>query len=169
MDCQTASDWMAGWVDEELSPGERELMDAHLQRCPSCRQRAHAMARQAIAPPISRVLRPDFWDRMDAALSEAQDNPLPEPEPVKASAPTRVSLLQQRFQLSPVVMLTYAALLICALGWGLYSHTTLKEARAEAASLQTELERERRLTGQPVLASPQGYRAPQNRNNRGTL
>ena len=45
----------------------------------------------------------------------------------------------------------------------------LTEARAEAASLQTELERERRLTGQPVLASPQGYRTNHNRNNRGTL
>ena len=165
MDCQTASEWMAGWVDEQLSPGERELMADHLQRCPSCRQRARAMARQAIAPPTTHILHPDFWDRMDAALGEAQDSLQPAPAP----APASVSLLQQRFQLSPVVMLTYAAVLICALGWGLYSHTTLQEARAEAASLQTELERERRLTGQPVLASPKGYRTPQNRNNRGTL
>ena len=100
MDCQTASEWMAGWVDEQLSPGERELMAAHLQRCPSCRQRAHAMARQVIAPPTTHVLRPDFWDRMDAALSEAQDalHPEPEPEPAQTPAPTSVSLLQQRFQ-----------------------------------------------------------------------
>ena len=167
---------MAGWVDDQLSPGERELMVAHLQRCESCRRRATAMADQTIAHPAVHIHPSDFWDRMDAALQDEQDKCPPEDRRV-----ARASMLWKRVQLSPVVMLTYAAILICALGWGLYSHTTLKEARAEAASLQTELERKRRLTGQPVLASPKGYqtqpvlanpkgyRTQQNRNNRGTL
>jgi len=50
-----------------------------------------------------------------------------------------------------------------------YAHSALQDSRAYAGELLEELERERRLAGQPVLASPKGYRAAESRTSRGTL
>jgi anti-sigma factor RsiW len=162
MDCQTATERMAGWVDGQLSPGEQELMETHLHRCTSCSSLATAMGAQPLAPPSPVILPAQFWDRMDATLQSelSAAPPLPPPTP----------LLRRRLQLGPVSMAAYAALLLGAIGWGVYAQSELMGSRAEAAGLQVELERERRLGGEPRLASPQGYRTTaQNRTNRGTL
>ena len=155
MDCQTAAMWMAGWVDEQLSPGERELMAAHLKHCDRCRHTAAAMAEQQFIPP-NHVLPTGFWDRMDQTLQEVMNQPAPDPKPPK---PTR----------TPFVF-GYTVMLLAALGWGLHAHSALQTARAESAVLRAELDRTLRLAAQPVVASPQRYRQAQPlRHDRGTL
>lgn len=164
---------MAGWIDGQLSPGEHELMEAHLRRCPSCRALAEAMADQPLYAPQHAPLPPGFWDSMDDTLnSELADELSGSRRPERRAAPTpapAVPVWQRTVRMSPLAMAAYAALLVGAVGWGLYSHSALQDSRAETADLQQQLEREMRLAGQPLLTTPKGYRTPTNRTNRGTL
>lgn len=168
MDCQTATERMAGWVDGQLSPGEHDLMALHLRRCERCRALADAMARQPLQPP-QHALPPGFWDRMDDTINTELQDTRPAAPPAAAAAAAPVPLWRRSVRLGPLAMAAYAALLVGAVGWGAYTYGALQDSRAEASELQQQLDRKTRLAGQPLPTTPQGYRTPTNRANRGTL
>ncbi|MDG1479765.1 MAG: zf-HC2 domain-containing protein [Myxococcota bacterium] len=171
MDCRTAEDLMAGLIDNELSPGHQALLEEHLQHCHACSGLLEQLSEQPLSPPPMSPMGDDFWSKMDGVLSAAIDDELegaaqdtPEAEP---SAPKKPSWRPS------LALFFYAATLMFALGWGLYNHQQLQLSQQETAMLQNILERERRLSVQPVTipaALPgSGYTFANNTPSRGTF
>ena len=68
---------LARYVDGDLTPGERAVVDTHLSRCPACRQdldeirfAAGLVRRLALAPSP-----PSVWTEIDSALSQTAPRP----------------------------------------------------------------------------------------------
>ena len=169
MDCRTAEDLMAGFIDGELSPGHHDLLEEHLQHCPSCSSLLEQLAEQPLAPPPMPPMGDDFWSKMDGALGDAMDAALLEEE---APAPAVVPAAKKTWRPS-AALLFYAASLMFALGWGMYSHHQLQVSQAETAQLRDALDRERRLSVQPaslpVTLPGSGYQFANHTPSRGTL
>lgn len=168
MDCQSTRELMAGWIDEQLSPGQHELMAEHLVRCPACSALLEAMETQDLRPPRHVIHVPGLWDRMDQALAAELEQAEAEAEPPAAPAVV-VPPQPWRLQVGWPTALLYAALLTLAVGWGLHTQQALQSSRAETAALQRELEREKRLASQPTSPPPEGYRFARGTSSRGTL
>jgi anti-sigma factor RsiW len=45
MKCQEARRWLHDWLDEQLSPSEREQLLDHLEHCPGCRAAQESLSR----------------------------------------------------------------------------------------------------------------------------
>jgi hypothetical protein len=164
MDCRTAEDLMAGLIDNELSPGHQELLEEHLQRCRPCAGLLEQLAEQPLTPPPMPPMGAAFWSKMDDVLGAALDEvaaPEVAPPPV-----------QKRWRPSPALLL-YAATLMLALGWGLYTHQQLQISQEETAMLRDVLDRERRLSVQPVsipnTLHGSGYQFATHTPSRGTF
>ncbi|MEL6344212.1 MAG: zf-HC2 domain-containing protein [Myxococcota bacterium] len=153
MDCQSVSDRIAGWVDDQLSPGERELVDDHLSRCESCRAMADAMRQMTLTPPAPPALPDGFWDRMDGTLSDEMDRVAQLPPP----APTipRTPLLKRQLTISVPALMALAAAVLLSISFGVYGQ--LKSAEAERMLTQTIQHHERlqRLHATPAPAIEQ--------------
>ncbi|MFT5680663.1 MAG: anti-sigma factor RsiW [Myxococcota bacterium] len=169
MDCRTAEDLMAGLIDDELSPGHHAQLEEHLQHCHACAGLLEQLTEQQLSPPPMSPMGDDFWAKMDGVLSATLDGALEEaPEEAKAEAPA-----QRSWRPSPS-LLFYAATLMFALGWGLYSQQQLQVSQEETAMLQDILARERRLSVQPVvlpmsLPGTGGYKFATHTPSRGTF
>lgn len=72
MDCLTAQDHLAAWLDDELSPSARTLLARHLASCPGCSALCDALADQELSPPDLDLGTgaPDFWAPLDRALDQ---------------------------------------------------------------------------------------------------
>ncbi len=154
--CQDVLDRVAPYLDDELGPAERELLERHLDGCASCRGVVEKVAEQELRPPpvadaiAARMGAPDFWASMDARLGSEIDARLRSPG---GAAP-------RSFTLSWKVALAYAAALALALLWGAQAHHETLIARAEAESLARQLERAERLVDSPqsgVPSAPQAH------------
>jgi anti-sigma factor RsiW len=150
MDCTDVTDRLAPYLDDELAPGEIELLERHLDGCEACRTRIEKLSAQDLSPPqpaaalLARVSSEEFWAGMDSRLAE-------EIEAVEASS----GPLRQRFVASiSWKVVGYAAAMALALLWGMHSHREVRIARAEVESLARQLEREQRLAeGPPALSA----------------
>lgn len=173
MECRTAEDLMAGLIDDELSPGHRELLEEHLQHCRSCAGLLEQLTAQPLSPPPMSPMGDDFWSKMDGVLSAALDEELEAAEQeVPEAAPTLPTPTKPSWRPSPA-LLFYAATLMFALGWGLYTHQQLQISQQETAMLQDILDRERRLSVQPVTIPASlpgsGYKFANHTPSRGTF
>jgi anti-sigma factor RsiW len=150
MSCQDVLDRVAAYLDSELGPTERELLERHLDGCPSCSATFEKIAAQELRPPpvsdavAARVGASDFWAPMDARLASELTVQMNAPS---ARAPRIVAV-------SWKVAIAYAATLAVALLWGAHSHRQVLIARAEAESLSRQLERAERLADSPQGAAP---------------
>ncbi len=162
MDCQSAMDQMAGWVDDQLSPGEQELFAEHIHRCSACRDHAEALATQPLHFPAPPPLPAAMWAHMDAALSAELDRTASAPPPL-------TPWHHRRLQVSAPALLLYAALLLLTVSWGAYTHQQLQASEETATILRAELSREKRLAAQPSNLPLQGYRLATSSPNRGTF
>jgi anti-sigma factor RsiW len=148
MDCQTVQDLSIAFLEGELSPGETDQVAEHLEICEACAERLALFDEQSEdlaalpPPPDPRLQQPGFWDRMDAALAEEAAHALAPPAPP-------VPVWRRPLKVSPLGLVAYAAALLLAVTWGWLQHQDAQQAAAHAASLETELEQERRLAAQP--------------------
>jgi len=156
MDCHSVADRVAAWADGQLSPGEHELLEEHLERCPRCRALAAAISAQDLRPPSHPPLEDHLWRAMDVVLASELDR-------LGAPAPQEAPLVQ-RSHLSRVA---HVLLIVALLGWGLYTQHQLQQSRATTATLRQELAREKRLAAQP--SAPQEYRVASRVPQRGVL
>jgi anti-sigma factor RsiW len=150
MTCQDVLDRVAPYLDHELGRAERELVERHLDGCPSCRSVIEKLAEQELRPPpvsdavAARIGAPDFWSAMDARLASEVDAQLRAP----GAATVR------SFTVSWKVALAYAAALAIAMLWGAHAHHQTVIARAEAESLLRQLERVQGLADAPQAPTP---------------
>lgn len=71
LDCQDIADRAAPWLDQQLSPGETELVERHLDGCAACRERLELLSEQRFERPrLVQVEAPDFWRAMDDRLAQ---------------------------------------------------------------------------------------------------
>ena len=140
MDCRTAEDLMAGFIDDELSPGHRALLEEHLQHCPACTVLLDQLVAQPLAPPSMPPMDNAFWAKMDHVLAEeiTQSEQDSDDAPAPAAPAWRPS----------AALIFYAATLMLALSWGLYSNLQLQISQEETSMLRDALDRERRLSGE---------------------
>ncbi len=115
MDCTSAQDHIAAWLDDELSVSARTLFERHLGTCVECRALADSLAAQELAPPEGLFEdRPvAFWDTLDAALDQEWERQLRTP-PVSATAPP---WYRRSISLPLPAVLAYAALSLLMVGW----------------------------------------------------
>lgn len=161
MDCRNSEDLMAGLIDDELSPGQHELLQDHLQRCPDCSTMLEQLVEQPLSPPPMQPMDGDFWSKMDGALAT-------ELTLVEQEAASPIISRPPRWRPSPALIF-YAATLMFALGWGLYAQHELEVSQAETAMLRDALDRERRLSVQPASLPVKGYQFANHTPNRGTF
>lgn len=168
MDCRTAEDLMAGLIDGELSPGHHALLEEHLSRCSPCSELLDQLAEQPLSPPPMTPMGSEFWAKMDGALGDALEEELARLEAVEEP---RVAP-RKSWRPSPA-LLFYAATLMLALGWGLYTQHQLQVSQEETAMLRDALDRERRLSVQPasipVSLPGSGYQFANHTPSRGTF
>ena len=166
MDCRTAEDLMAGLIDDELSPGHHALLKEHLQHCKACEELLEQLSAQPLAPPVMSPMGEAFWAKMDRVLVDEleQNQQVLAAEQVIPSAP--------RWRPSPALIF-YAATLMLALGWGLYSNQQLQISKEETSMLRDALDRGRRLSAQPASVPVQlpgsGYQFANHTPSRGTF
>ena len=135
MDCRTAHDLMAGFLDGELSPGHQELLTEHLQHCAACSVLHDALAGQNLSARPIQPMGAEFWAGMDEVL-------LAEMDATASATPTVPPLQRHRHRRYPSpARLLYVAALLGALGWGLYAQHRLHLSQAETAMLQDALDR----------------------------
>lgn len=153
MECSEVRDRVAGWLDDELSPGELELMGQHLERCEACAQLVAALSEQDLAPPpVPELDGEAFWAPMDAALARELDAAQAAREvapAAPAAAPWRRPVL-----LHPAVVALYAALLLLSLGFAGVQSWRAGATAQQVEALQGELDRYQRLSARPEGALP---------------
>jgi anti-sigma factor RsiW len=166
MDCRTAEDLMAGFIDDELSPGHHALLEEHLQQCHTCAKLLGQLAAQPLAPPAMPPMGEEFWEKMDRVLDDEIEQTL------LASVVDQSEPPAPRWRPS-AALIFYAATLMIALGWGLYSNQQLQISQEETSMLRDTLDRERRLSVQPasmpVRLPGSGYRFANHTPSRGTF
>lgn len=168
MDCRTVADRLAPYLDGELGPSEGAQLDEHFGRCAGCRARVEAMAQQRFPAltPASRALATDLFDEMDQALATELDAEL---QRRGREGQPRLAFWRRRMPVRGAHVFAYAALLLLTVAWALNAHQQAGTAQARAELLERQLERERRLAGEPVLVPAEGYRMVTYTPHRGTF
>src|SRR5689334_456129 len=79
MNCGQVQSLLVAYVDGEVTPSERTLIQAHLSNCTVCRQELTLLftARSRVRSMLQRqavhaVPSRDAWNRLDAKLTEAE-------------------------------------------------------------------------------------------------
>jgi anti-sigma factor RsiW len=117
MDCSTSRDLLAAWLDGELAPSARTLLERHLDTCPACAALGERLANQDLTPPAPHPANtsPEFWAPLEHNLDHAwADTPT-------ATAPAP-PWWQRRIALPAPLLAIQAALLLLGAGWAL-AHT----------------------------------------------
>jgi anti-sigma factor RsiW len=114
MSCRFTRPRLVAWLDGELAPAERSRLEEHLDVCPRCAARAHALAETTPEAPTVHV-DPHVRHRMHLAVAEALDRTAPPP-----TAPSPLldpgGLLTGSVSLPRGLVLLYAAALLVAVG-----------------------------------------------------
>lgn len=146
---------------DALTGDERREFEAHLQSCVECA--AELLTLRPAAAALSQAVPqldppPELRDRvMSAALGEKR-------APAVTSPPAKAAQRVEPQKTSPLRWLPVAAMLLLAVGLGVYANglrgrvarleTELDDARAQSAALQARVERD-----ESTLASTQGQLA----------
>ena len=133
MGCRRIQRLIVAFLDEELSPSQTETVRLHLEKCPTCTDQAALLGRtrpnpQKIAPPS---IESGFWSPMETRLLTE----IALQEERGLTAPT-----SQGWRVGPTVMLSYAALLLLAIGWGLASVQSAADAEDSRDAALRQLE-----------------------------
>jgi len=74
MPCRHIHDQLGPYVDGELDPHTRAVVEAHLRQCSTCRAELRALHDLAngIAEPPNAVVPPDLWSTIETRLQPAQ-------------------------------------------------------------------------------------------------
>jgi len=78
MNCQGFQDKVFEYLDEELSASAQSEIEAHLESCAACRhvvQTHRALAARIHRETAPLLFRPEWTQRMEAALAEAPNTP----------------------------------------------------------------------------------------------
>ena len=71
-ECPSIAESLASYVDDEVSPAERRAIEAHLETCPECRQRASDLRRIDLLVREAFVAGPEEQDEERLALARAK-------------------------------------------------------------------------------------------------
>src|SRR6185369_16136175 len=87
MNCGQVQSLLVAYVDGEVTPSERIMMQAHLSNCTVCQQEltllftARSRVRSMLQPQaVHAVPSRDAWNRLEAKLPKVQASVLPEAE-----------------------------------------------------------------------------------------
>jgi len=74
MDCKKAERFLLRSLDNKLEPEEKTLLEAHLEKCPSCQKKAreYRMILSLVRPQTVPELLPYFKERLLAKLKEKE-------------------------------------------------------------------------------------------------
>lgn len=167
MECHEVHDLVAGWLDDELSPGQAELMAQHLERCEACAELVARLDGQDLRPPPAPDTEaPGFWAAMDARLAAEHEAVLA--ERARPAPPTPA--WRRELRLRPPQVLALAAVMLLSLGVAGLQSWRASQARAEVAALQSELDRRERLDARPDQLLPvEAYQVSVHTPYRGSL
>lgn len=73
MECRSCFDALTAFIDQELSPGDRQSVEEHLDRCPSCRDEYRSLLNSQELMAKLPWLEPDLrvWDAIQAEIALA--------------------------------------------------------------------------------------------------
>ena len=142
IDCADIHTLAAAWLDEQLSPAEQELFEAHLESCDACEKFIERLSLQTITPPVIELSRThDYWAQMDSALVDELDRLEQEQQSNTVVAPQR-SLV---FALVAVVVLSVL--------WGWSEHQRAVSLEQQVLHQAQTIEHYERLSAQPSKSS----------------
>ena len=74
MDCQTATEQLGAFVDEEVPPDVRDQLAAHIEGCEHCRAEVEAQQQLAarLTTPVETSTPPELWDAIASRLDQTQ-------------------------------------------------------------------------------------------------
>ena len=149
MDCADVADRSAAYLDHELSPGECQLFETHLDGCTDCRSLLERLAAQDLGPPlVVQGLEDDaMWRSMDQRLATEWDR-------VQADRPKSPPLMTRRLTVRLPLALAYAALLLLSLAWGWGNLQRAVRAEGSVQEMSQQLDREQRLAAEPATPAP---------------
>ncbi|MCX5772817.1 MAG: FecR domain-containing protein [Candidatus Hydrogenedentes bacterium] len=129
--CAQISNLLQAWIDEELSHGERVILEQHLAECPGCRVVARKHQR------VAALLFESFGgNRLKHDLAPAIIENLPPMEPLRINVKPemgRREVKPERTLALTHVIPAVAAMVLCVVGVVLYLNWPPEPQRAEGA------------------------------------
>src|SRR5262245_63503014 len=132
--CTSIDPLVTRYVDGELTPADRALVDDHLRRCPPCQGRvsAESAGRELLRAHRSRFVAERAPMDLHARCARlAEESRLAAAPPVPASTPRRA----RRSWLSPLAPMALAASLVILVGGAFVYQATGRSSRVMAAEL----------------------------------
>ncbi len=71
MECQACRDNLTAYLDDELSSGERQLVDQHLRRCAGCSSEFQSLSQSywMVNKALEQIdVRPEMWHAVESAI-----------------------------------------------------------------------------------------------------
>ena len=133
MGCRSIQKLVVAYLDKELSPSQTETVKLHLEQCSDCTAHAALLARTR-PNPLKTTPPPQesgFWNPMETRLLAE----LALQEERGLTAPGEAG-----WRVGPAVILSYAALLLLAVGWGLVNVQSATDAKNSRDAALRQLE-----------------------------
>lgn len=141
--CEAVLQKSAAWLDEQLSPGEMELIGMHLEHCSACAEHLSRLDDVDLRPLRIHHSHPsrrsNYWESMDQALNKEMD--------VLHSG---TSGGRSIFSLNKGAMLVLAASFLFTLFWGLQQQDHVVELQTQIELQKREIERMERMYATPI-------------------
>ena len=127
MNCEKGKEWLAGWMDNQLTEAARAEMDAHLARCEECRRQLET--NRQLWASMGEVPVPLPSDKMQVRFDAMLDTYKQEES---RRTPGIIHYLRELFAVRPAFTWSYSLVLVVAgLGGG---YLLSRPARASAGS-----------------------------------
>ena len=157
MTCKQAAQLLPALALDALDGPERELVEAHLRRCPDCAREQQALQEivTQLALAVPQVDPPAAL--REQIVASATDDGRRTTDVIPVLRPSSVVRRPSRLRWSPAFSLAALVLALAALVWGASLQNELGTTRAQAADSSAQLERIRGSYGTivRVLGSPQ--------------
>ncbi len=135
MRCTAVQQRLVAYQDQELSPGEQARVSEHLNRCIRCQAEEDALFSVTPRPElvVPQHVQEHLQEAVDADILWALA--LQRPPPTVGTQWAR--WWSRDAQFSRTAVFAYAAILLCAVSWGMTNWWTVSKLEAEIARQET--------------------------------
>lgn len=139
MRCRQVEPLLVAFEEDELSPGEAQLVADHMDHCPTCRQRLELLANVTIEPHgLDAAFLASQMERLELAVLDSPALQAP-PIDTRTYGERFSDWLSSDSQIPNGYVIAYAALGMSAVGWGLWSWSQIQEPEVQLPTVEVAM------------------------------